>query len=480
MNIRESFTSLWRHIGNPGPFELTEALFVRLLGLIYIAAFGSLWPQVIGLVGSRGIVPAAQALPAMRDVLGPRAFLEAPTLFWFGINDAALVWFCALGCVAGAALVAGFFIRSAAAICFVLYLSLVLVGQPFMGFQWDALLLESGFLALFSGLPWVVWAYRFLLFRLMFESGAVKLLSHDPNWRSFHALRFHFMTQPLPNPLAYYAYWLPPWVLDSCTAGTFVIELICPFFLFGPRAVRRIAAALLVALQILIIMTGNYAFFNLLTLALCLWAFEGRIFAPLAKALRPRVLPISHPLLRQALGVVLGLLILVGALQVADMFMPGARPIRRLLARIAPFQIVNSYGLFAVMTTTRPEVVIEGSDDQVNWREYSFKYKPGELHRGLPMVAPYQPRLDWQMWFAALGAYQENTWVGGLMYRLMTGSGPVLELMNPPPFPTPPRYMRASIYDYEFTTPAERARTGAVWRRKLLGIWFGPVSLTGQ
>lgn len=480
MSSREPFSSLWRRIKTPGSFELTEALFLRLLGLTYLAAFGSLWPQIDGLVGSRGIVPAAQVMPAMRETVGVRAFLEAPTLFWLGINDAALVWFCALGCIAGAALAAGFFVRSAAAICFVLYLSLVLVGQPFMGFQWDALLLESGFLALFSGLPWLVWAYRFLLFRLMFASGVIKLLSHDPNWRSFDALRFHFMTQPLPNPIAYYADRLPAWILAWSTAATLAIELICPFFLFGPRRIRHTAAALLSCLQILIILTGNYAFFNLLALALCLWAFDDRMFTPLSRVLRPRVPPVSGPVLRLVFGVMLGLLIVIGALQVVDMFEPSGRPVRRLQAMIAPFQIVNSYGLFAVMTTTRPEIVIEGSDDQVNWREYSFKYKPGELHRGLPLVAPYQPRLDWQMWFAALGNYQENTWVGGLMYRLMTGSQPVIQLMNAPPFPKPPHYMRALLYDYEFTTPAERARTGAVWRRKLLGTWFGPVSLTGQ
>ncbi|MBV9762145.1 MAG: lipase maturation factor family protein [Acidobacteriaceae bacterium] len=455
-------------------------MFLRLLGLIYIAAFASLWPQVTGLIGSRGIVPAGQALTAMRDVLGYRALFEAPTLFWFGISDAALVWFCALGCVAGAALVVGRFARTAAAACFVLYLSLVTAGQPFMGFQWDALLLESGFLALFSGLPWLVWAYRFCLFRLMFESGVVKLLSHDPAWRSLRALRFHFLTQPLPNPLAYYAYRLPPEILDWCTAATLMIELVCPFLLFAPGRIRHTAATLLIFLQILIILTGNYAFFNLLTLAICLWAFDDRSFAPLSKLLNPPLPLITNPTLRRALAAALVFLLAIGALQVIGMFVAGSRPIRRLLGVIAPFQIVNSYGLFAVMTTSRPEIVLEGSEDQVHWHEYSFKYKPGELHRGLPMIAPYQPRLDWQMWFAALGIYQENSWVSGLMYRLMTGSEPVIKLINPPPFQTPPRYMRALVYDYKFTTPAERERSGAVWRRKLIGNWFGPVSLSGQ
>jgi hypothetical protein len=150
------------------------------------------------------------------------------------------------------------------------------------------------------------------------------------------------------------------------------------------------------------------------------------------------------------------------------------------LAAVQPFEIVNSYGLFAIMTTTRPEIIIEGSNDQVEWREYQFPYKPGNTHRSLSWVAPYQPRLDWQMWFAALGDYQSSTWVGGLMYRILTGEPSVYRLLNPPPFDHPPRYLRAILYQYDFTTPAERARTGAVWKRQLRGVWFGPVSLNGQ
>jgi hypothetical protein len=480
MNSPKLSIYLWTRIAYPGSFELTETLFLRLLGLIYIIAFASLWPQIVGLVGRDGIVPAAQVMPAMRAALGPRAFFEVPTLFWFGITDAALVDFCIGGCVAAAALVFGVFPRTAAALCFALYLSLVLVGQPFMGFQWDALLLESGFLAIFSGTPWLVWAYRFLLFRLMFESGAVKLLSHDPNWRNLHALRFHFMTQPLPNPVAYYAFRVPAWLLDFSTAATLFIELVCPFLLFVGKRPRYIAVTLLIFLQLLILVTGNYAFFNLLALALCLWAFDNNLFTPLMRVLRRRAPPIQQSLLRRSCGVALAALIAAGALQLVDMFSPAARPARRLLSFIAPFEIVNPYGLFAVMTTTRPEIIIEGSDDQVNWREYSFKYKPGELHRGLPLIAPYQPRLDWQMWFAALGSYEQNTWTGGLMYRIMTGNPTVTSLMNPPPFSKPPRYLRALLYDYQFTTPAERSRTGAVWKRRALGIWFGPVSLTGR
>jgi lipase maturation factor 1 len=294
-------------------------------------------------------------------------------------------------------------------------------------------------------------------------------------------MRFHFMTQPLPNPLAYYVYRAPNWLLDSMTTATLGTELIAPFLLFGPRLVRHVGAGLLMAMQVLILSTGNYAFFNFLSLALCLWAFDDRTFTPLSGILRRRVRPLRVRILEPVWNTMLVVLIAIGAIQLIGMFAPVLeRPLSKPLALIAPFQIVNTYGLFAVMTTTRPEIVIEGSDDQVNWKEYSFRYKPGELHRELPLVAPHQPRLDWHMWFAALGNYQENEWVGGLIYRLMQGEPTVIGLMNPAPFPRPPRYVRALLYDYSFTNPAERAKTGAVWNRRFLRIWFGPVALRAQ
>jgi lipase maturation factor 1 len=481
MNLRATSSRVLSIPRDQGPFELTETLFLRLLGLIYFAAFGSLWPQIVGLVGAHGIVPIAQVMATMRGQAGARIFLSVPTLFRLNGSDAALVWCCVAGCIAAGSLVLGVFPRSSAGVCFILYLSLVSAGQPFTAFQWDALLLESGFLALFAGTRYVAWAYRFLLFRLMFESGLVKLLSGDPNWRNLHAMRFHFRTQPLPNPLAYYVYRAPTWMLDSMTAATLGIELVAPFLLFGPRLVRHIGAGLLMVMQVLILLTGNYAFFNFLALALCLWAFDDRTFAPLGRILRRRVRPVRAQILEPALNTLLIALIAIGAIQLIGMFAPGfERPFSKPLSLIAPFQIVNTYGLFAVMTATRPEIVIEGSNDQVNWKEYSFRYKPGELHRELPLVAPHQPRLDWQMWFAALGDYQENEWVGGLLYRLMQGEATVIGFMNPPPFPKPPHYMRALLYDYSFTTPDQRARTGAVWQRRLLKTWFGPVALRAQ
>jgi hypothetical protein len=475
--------SLRPRLETPPAFSLTESLFLRLLVLVYLSAFASLWPQVAGLLGDHGITPAAEALPALYKAFGPKAWFYVPTLFWFNASNAALTAACVAGCLAALTLLSGLLTRYAAAVCFVLYLSLTAVGRPFTGFQWDALLLECGFLALFSGTPWLLWAYRFLLFRLMFESGVVKLTSHDPNWRNLHALRFHFFTQPLPTPLAYYAAHSPVWLLDSLTASTLVIELLVPFLIFLPRPFRRIAGLLFIALQMIILLTGNYAFFNLLTLSLCLWCFEDATYAPL-RSLLQRTWPVQTVLtgkLAKLTNYALAVLMLAGLLQVeATLLAASRRIVRTLTFPIEPFEIVNAYGLFAVMTTSRPELVLEGSEDQVHWSEYSFRYKPGDLHRGLPLIAPYQPRLDWQMWFAALGTYQENPWVGTLIFRLLRNEPSVTQLLAPSPFRKAPKYVRVLLYQYTFSSNAERQQTGKIWNRQLLGNWLETISLPDQ
>jgi len=483
--LRNFTRDLLTRFSVPGSHSLVENVFLRLLGLTYLTAFGSILPQVVPLLGSHGIVPVSTFLASLRTEMKPSLVFSIPTVFWLSASDRTLQAVCILGCLASVLLILHWQSRLASGLCWVLYLSLVSVGAPFLNFQWDALLLEAGFLALFAGSPLLLWAYRLLLFRLMFESGVVKLLSGDPNWRNLQALRFHFMTQPLPNPLAYYAYRLPTWLLDSFTAATLAIELVIPFLLFFPRRARYAAVGLLMLLQLTIILTGNYAFFNLLTMTLCLWGLDDSVFEPVRGSLQR-----GHSTgpsfrfagrIRLAGSFVLIFLIAVGLNQAIQSFGPGVtRGLDRHLRWMAPFEIVNSYGLFAVMTTTRPEIVLQGSNDQVQWLDYNFPYKPGELHRGLPWIAPYQPRLDWQMWFAALGDINENTWVGNLMYRIMTGDPSAVSLLEPAPFARPPRYMRALLYDYRFTTPQVRERTGAVWERTLMRTWFGPVSLTGR
>jgi hypothetical protein len=307
----------------------------------------------------------------------------------------------------------------------------------------------------------------------------VKLTSGDVNWRDLHALRFHFLTQPLPTPLAWYAHQLPGKFLDVMTALTLVIETLVPFGIFGPRRVRQIAASILMLLQFAIIITGNYGFFNLLTLALCLWLFDDRTFAPVSRYLRVR--SSDAPALQVAGNLSVALLMFFATAQIFRMNSTVTRPsvLRAIERTLSPFEIVNTYGLFAVMTTTRSEIVLQGSNDAEHWIDFEMPYKPGDPHRSLPLVAPYMPRLDWQMWFAALSSFNENRWVGGVMYRLMVGDVNVANLFQTRPL-SRPRYMRAVLYDYSFTSPKERQQTGAIWKREPRGNWFGPVSLTGR
>ncbi len=434
-----------------------------MLGVVYLCAFASLWPQIVGLVGANGIAPASATLIAMRADYGARVYLDVPSIFWLWRSDTALQVICLLGCLAALFLIAGRAMRIASIATYILYLSIVTIGQPFTSFQWDALLLETGFLAIFFGSSWLAFAYRFLLFRLMFESGLVKLTSGDINWRNLHALRYHFFTQPLPTPLAYYVQQAQVWFLDSLTFATLFIELVVPLFLFAfPRRIRQIAAIILVSLQILIALTGNYAFFNLLTITLCIWAIDDSCLPAWLK------LPVlAVPRYPKLLNVSVACIIVLSFLQIL-----GLEP-----SFLESFEIVNPYGLFAVMTTSRTELVIEGSNDSFHWLPYSFRYKPGDTRRHLPLVAPYQPRLDWQMWFAALGSPESNFWTKTLVFRLLEGEPTVLSLLEKVPFAKPPRQIRILAYTYTFADPSERRRDGTVWERKPLGIWFGPVSI---
>jgi hypothetical protein len=479
---REFTSRAFRFLSSPTRYPLTEALFLRLLGLTYIAAFGSLLPQVKALFGSQGIVSVASLLTEARSQYGATAYWALPTLFWFGVPDAALVWVCVLGCIAGLLLLAGWATGPAAFAAWMLYLSLISVGSPFTNFQWDALLLEAGFLALFAGSSWLVWGYRLLLFRLMFESGLVKLASGDPNWHNLHALRYHFFTQPLPTPLAWYAARLPGRVLDALTAMVLVIELVAPLLIFAPRPIRRFGVAALLALQVGILLTGNYGFFNLLSMALCLWGLDDDTFRPLARFLRTKPASPRFGSFRVLGNIAIACVLLLGIAQflesVPELRTPGL--LYRAQRLVARFEIVNRYGLFAVMTTSREEIILQGSNDGQHWLDYELPYKPGETHRPLPWVAPHMPRLDWQMWFAALGTFNENRWMGAVMYRLLVGDREVTGLFLKPPFSKPPHYMRAELYEYTFASPAERSRTGAVWHREWKSAWFGPVSLTGR
>ena len=481
-------------------YVLTRWMFLRFLGLIYLVAFVSLSTQITGLVGSHGILPAADYLRAVRENFGQERYWLFPTLAWVDASDGFLLGLTVAGALLSILLVLGVASVPVLVLLWALYLSLGTVGQDFMMFQWDSLLSEIGFLAIFFAplqlkpdlererqpSPVVLWLLRLLLFRLMFSSGLSKLLSGDPTWRHFTALNYHYETQPLPTPFGWVLHQLPPEYQKVSVAVMFFVELVVPFLIFARRRLRFLAAAAMIVLQLLIAATGNYTFFNLLAIALCLLLFDdaevSRLFPRRFRGQSQEAggrLPEWRP--RAVAAAALALVLIPGNL--AEL--PGLRfervlwrSARQTLNGLRALRIVNQYGLFSVMTTTRPEIVIEGSSDGNTWLAYEFNYKPGDVFRPLRWVAPHQPRLDWQMWFAALGGYQANPWFANLMLRLLQGSPEVLGLLARNPFPNaPPRYVRAMVYNYHFTDFETQRATGAWWRRELKGLYFPIVGL---
>ena len=485
-------------------------IFLRGLALVHFCAFASLLPQIAGLIGPGGILPAGEYLSLLARSLGAEAFFAAPSLFWLGAGKGALLTVTWLGL--GVSLL--LFCDVAPALClgllWGLYLSVVSVGQDFFSFQWDAFLLEATLLALLAA-PWrlaprffslpeipsrfPLLLLRWLLFRFLLLNGLVKFAGPDPSWHgpAFDALRWHWFTQPLPSPLAWHLFQAPMWVDYLGIAFVFVVEIVLPCFIFGAKKLRRIAFFGIALLQLLLILTGNFAFLNFLTLALAFILLDDRCFVPFSglfpglregNLLRPvRHIPTSEGrrLLTYGLGGALFLWSLVLSLgQVADVeALPG--PLGWIDTWTAPWHSVNGYHLFPVMTKSRGEIEIEGSLDGVRWKPYRFRYKPGWPGGGPgsrpAWIAPFQPRLDWQMWFAALSTGDKTPWFSNLLARLLQGSSDVTGLFASAPFgPTPPRYIRALLYDYRFTTPQERTASpghAEVWKRTPVG-WYSP------
>ncbi len=488
-------------------YIVTRWVFLRIIGLIYLLAFASLWVQIDGLVGSSGILPAADLMAEARQSIDGR-YSVLPTLAWLSTSDSFLHALCAAGCLLAVLLIIGF---AQAYILFglwVLYLSLCIVGQTFFHFQWDVLLLEAGFLAIlfaplnFSPRPtherppstiarWLLW---WLLFRLMFQSGVVKLLSGDPTWADLTALTYHYETQPLPTWLGWYSHQLPLAFQKFSCAVMFGIELVVPFLIFAGRRLRLVAFWPLVIFQALIAVTGNYCFFNLLAVGLCVTLFDDQVWPDRLRLIvygsrsgQQASLPgsslkpsrIRWPWWVPApVGLVLFVLSLVPMARTFQIEVGWPDTVLKVSLWSQPFRTVNSYGLFRIMTTERPEIIVEGSHDGLNWKAYEFKYKPGNPERRPGYVAPHQPRLDWQMWFAALGAYPRSPWFFSFAKRLLEGSTSVLALVEKNPFPeSPPRLVRAVLYDYRFTSFSELGSARAWWHRKKKGLYCPVLTL---
>jgi lipase maturation factor 1 len=471
-----------------------KALFPRGVAVIYFIALASFYPQIPGLLSDNGLAPFQPFFQAVHEHYGARSYYLLPCLAWIHPSVAFLRLLTLAGMVVSVLAAIGFGSFLAFALLWAVYLSLVGAGQEFMSFQWDILLLEAGFLTIFY-VPWdlriwkrqsllapdgdpprtAVWLVRWLLFRLMFLSGSVKLLSKDVTWRNWTALNYHYQTQPIPNAVAWYMHHAPDWFQRVSLGFMWGVELVAPFLIFTPRRVRHVAGGLLIFFQLLLIATGNFAYFNWLAIVLCWPLFEASDGNHGSDGT-------LRTIQRWVCVAVALFLAPVSLAEMAGRF--GWDVGGSVIQQQAPFHLVNSYGLFAAMTTERLEIVVEGTADGVNWLPYEFPYKPGDLHRAPPFVAPHQPRVDWQMWFAALTEHWDNRddrWFGRLMIRLLDGRLEVKGFFSRNPFPDrPPIAVRALLYEYRFTTAAERARTGDWWVRTPRGVYFPEVSLRAR
>ena len=476
-------------------YLLSRWLFLRLLALVYLIAFASLAPQLRGLVGEQGLLPAADYLERAGEFYGAAAYYQFPTLAWLGAGDAGLLAICWAGIVLALLAAGGVAPVLTFALLWLLYLSLTVAGQTFLAFQWDTLLLETGLIAclyaplgrlplLAAGrepLPaarWLLWA---LAFKLTFLSGVTKLVSGDPTWSGLTALTFHYQTQPLPAWTSWYMHQFPAWMHTGSAVVMFGIELIVPLLVLAParfRRTRAAACALLCVLQIGIAATGNYGFFNLLTVVLYLALLDDAtltLFLPrrLVRQAAPGWWRREPAPWRTVVGAVSAVVLALSILTMwHEVTYRRGRPdwSDRLVRLVEPFRSINGYGLFRSMTTVRPELVVEVSLDGDTWREQPFRWKPGDPGRAPRFVQPHMPRLDWQMWFAALDPAGAEVWLQALMDRLLAGSPAVTGLLAEPPFAGgPPRRVRLAYYRYDFTSFDEGRATGNWWRRELQG-----------
>ena len=481
--------ALWGRNYAPPQHELVACIYLRLFALIYLFAFVSFGVQALGLIGRHGILPLTDMVSQLSTRFGAERFYLMPMIFWWKSTDLAIELVCWSGAALALLVILNRLTRFSLLALYVLYLSVLNAGQEFMTYQWDTYLLETGFIAFLMSIwrPPGIWLSRWLLFRFMFMSGVVKLLSGDPNWWNLSALSYHFLTQPLPTPLAWYAAQLPSSALRFATGATFFIELLLPFLIFFPRRLRFVAGFGILVLQTCILVTGNYNWFNLQTMLLCLILFDDaavEMIVPRSaiEILRRRARRKSpaRPV-RWLVGAIAVVMVFCSLVQM-DLRFGGSPPaLADFVAEYAePLHIVSGYGLFAVMTTERDEIVMEGSNDGIDWKPYEFRYKPGDPSRSPRWNIPHQPRLDWQMWFAALDDPRRLRWFWRFVQKLLENDPAVTGLLENNPFPDkPPTYVRARFYDYKYSPPDEKAK-GIWWDRKSLGLVFPAAQLRSE
>jgi hypothetical protein len=486
-------------------------LFLRALGLIFFSAFYSLFYQIRGLIGPEGILPAQNDLRQIAQVMGESRFWFAPTLLWWSSSDRMLLTVAIVGMAASLLLLFNLAPRGMILICLVAFLSFISAARDFSSYQSDGMLMEAGFVSLFfapsgwrpgwGALQPASRASRYLLvwlwFRIYFESGLAKMLSHDPEWRNFTAMDQYYQNGPLPTWIAWYAQHLPHWFHAATVFLTLALELVLVFAVFLPRRFRIVLFFVVTPWQIGIILTSNYAFLNYLVLALGVLLLDDKFLsrllpqrlrvsaapAPSAPSLASPELSPGSPWRSQFLagtkkfrlsvqGFFLTWQFYATSLWLLLMvFRTSPLPLSPVRA-LEPFRIADQYGLFAVMTPNRYEIEFQGSPDGQTWLAYPFRYKPQDPHIPPRIFAPYQPRFDWNLWFASLGTWREYPFVVRTEQRLLEGSPDVLALFEGNPFPgTPPRMVRAILWRYWFSDWEEKREEGLWWDRDRIGLY---------
>lgn len=458
---------------SPEAHLIIAHLFPRLLGVIYFFALAPFIFQIRGLIGENGILPVSLYLKHFRHMSKLKRYYWLPTIFWWTHSDRALVAASAVGSVLAVLLACGVYPIVLIPILFFIHLSIVTVGQDFLSFGWEMFFLEISFNAFFLSLTTVpniaIWISLYLLlFRFHIQAGSSKFLSREKVWRNLTALNYHYQTQPLPNTIAWYFHKLPVPFHKFSVIMMLVIEIILPFAMLGPQSFQLAAFIGFFLLQYFIWVSGNYSYLNYLTVVLSTLLISDIYLAPVFSVPEAQSSPLILDLFLYAIGCCL---IGLQLLRLLHHFLP-RRGIANILTYVQPFHIANRYGIFAIMTTTRYEIIVEGSDNGQEWKEYYFRYKPSEINRRPRRIAPYQPRLDWQAWFLPFEEFGSAVWFQNFLFRLLQGSPHVLSLLRLNPFPDkPPQYIRAKIYIYEFSDVKSKKLKGEWWRRKFIDAY---------
>jgi hypothetical protein len=456
----------------PQEYLISSKLFVRLLGLVYFFAFSAFIFQIKGLLGAKGILPVYRFLHLIRAHTGKKSFYLVPNVFWIHCSDKGLLGVVLGGTGLSLLLALGIYPPLMLFLLYILYLSIVSVGQDFLSFGWEMFLLEitaNAFLLSLTPVPNpIVWiSLNLLLFRFHFQGGVVKLMSRDANWRNLTAVAYHYQTQPLPNTIAWFAHKLPLSFQKFSTGFMFFVELIVPFGIFvNNQEVRIISFILLLSLQFFIWVTGNFSYLNHLTAAFCVILVSDKYWVPIygqSEGLSTASPSIFAEVFAYMAG---GILLFLQVINLWNHLIKWNPVFSNVLNYVRPFHLANRYGIFAIMTTERYEIIVEGSQDGFVWEEYLFYFKPSEVTRRPMRISPFQPRIDWQIWFLPFTSYESEAWFQNFMYHLLAGTPEVLSLLRHNPFPDqPPRYVRAVAYQYVFSDRQTKKQTGAWWKR---------------